>query len=42
LGRLGSPQWVALAVRVAVILGHVYPVCSGFRGGTGVGDPWSA
>jgi acyl phosphate:glycerol-3-phosphate acyltransferase len=31
-----SRQWVALACGVAVILGHVYPVWYGFRGGKGV------
>src|ERR1700692_1480475 len=29
-------QWLALACGLAVILGHVYPVWFGFRGGKGV------
>jgi glycerol-3-phosphate acyltransferase PlsY len=31
-----SRQWLALACGLAVILGHVYPVWFGFRGGKGV------
>ena len=31
-----SRQWLALACGFAVILGHVYPVWFGFRGGKGV------
>jgi glycerol-3-phosphate acyltransferase PlsY len=31
-----SRQWVSLACAAAVILGHVYPVWFGFRGGKGV------
>ncbi|HLZ96714.1 MAG TPA: glycerol-3-phosphate 1-O-acyltransferase PlsY [Steroidobacteraceae bacterium] len=31
-----SRQWLALACAVAVIVGHVYPVWFGFRGGKGV------
>ena len=31
-----SPAWVAAACGVAVMLGHVYPVFFGFRGGKGV------
>jgi glycerol-3-phosphate acyltransferase PlsY len=31
-----SRQWLALACGFAVILGHVYPVWYGFRGGKGV------
>src|SRR5260370_21683859 len=31
-----SRQWLALACGIAVILGHVYPVWFGFRGGKGV------
>lgn len=31
-----SRQWLALACGAAVILGHVYPVWFGFRGGKGV------
>jgi glycerol-3-phosphate acyltransferase PlsY len=31
-----SRQWLILACGVAVILGHVYPVWFGFRGGKGV------
>ncbi len=31
-----SRQWVPLACGVAVVLGHVYPVWFGFRGGKGV------
>jgi acyl phosphate:glycerol-3-phosphate acyltransferase len=29
------PQWLALACGLAVIVGHVYPVWFGFRGGKG-------
>lgn len=44
-----SRQWLTLACGFAVILGHVYPVWFGFRGGKGVAtvvgvigalDPW--
>ena len=31
-----SREWLALACALAVILGHVYPVWHGFRGGKGV------
>lgn len=43
LARLGWPpadpalarEWLAVALAVAVVLGHVYPVWYGFRGGKG-------
>jgi glycerol-3-phosphate acyltransferase PlsY len=31
-----SPEWVAAACGFAAVLGHVYPVFHGFRGGKGV------
>ena len=31
-----SPQWLAAACGFAAVLGHVYPVFHGFRGGKGV------
>ena len=31
-----SPAWVAAACGIAVMLGHVYPIFYGFRGGKGV------
>jgi glycerol-3-phosphate acyltransferase PlsY len=30
-----GPQWLAVACSAAVVLGHVYPIWSGFRGGKG-------
>lgn len=30
------PQWIAIACGIAVVLGHVWPVFYGFRGGKGV------
>jgi acyl phosphate:glycerol-3-phosphate acyltransferase len=32
----GAPEWVPAACGVAAIVGHVYPVFHGFRGGKGV------
>ncbi|NBT72231.1 MAG: hypothetical protein EBT36_12815, partial [Betaproteobacteria bacterium] len=31
-----SPEWLAAACGFAAVLGHVYPVFHGFRGGKGV------
>jgi glycerol-3-phosphate acyltransferase PlsY len=45
----GSDDWVAMACGIAAIVGHVYPLWYGFRGGKGVAtvigavlglDPW--
>jgi glycerol-3-phosphate acyltransferase PlsY len=36
LGPPAPPSWLVLACGLAVILGHVYPVWYGFRGGKGV------
>jgi glycerol-3-phosphate acyltransferase PlsY len=33
---LGAPEWVALLVGVAALLGHWYPIFLRFRGGAGV------
>ena len=32
----GLEHWMPAACGIAVMLGHVYPLCSGFRGGKGV------
>ena len=34
--RYGLPGWVIYAAAVAVLLGHIYPVFFGFKGGKGV------
>ena len=39
---IGAPEWIHPFMGLAAILGHVYPIFTGFKGGKGVASGWAA